>query len=230
MTNFKELFSGLLGLFFPENCASCAGNLLRGEETICTVCRSRLIFFEDDLPDNLAARFAAHPQIRFAGAGLNFARETVVQQLVHALKYENRPEIGVLLGRMAGRALQEKQLCSEAEMLVPVPLHERKLRSRGYNQAERIAAGLSEVLNIPVEKNALFRTKFTETQTLKNRQERQENVSGVFRSETIIVSGCRLLLVDDVITTGATTESCIESLIAGGCSSVSLFGLARTGS
>jgi ComF family protein len=129
------------------------------------------------------------------------------------LKYKGRKDIGVFLGKRFGQALKETSPYNTADLIVPVPLHRKKYMKRGYNQSEQIANGLSGSLNIPVNRHLLARTRATETQTRKSRFSRHENVKEVFRVEFPDQwQGKHLLLVDDVITTGATLESCIQAL------------------
>ncbi|WP_373496576.1 ComF family protein [Aquiflexum sp.] len=143
---------------------------------------------------------------------LRFTKKGVSQSLLHQLKYKNRPEVGVELGRIYGSILLSNNFQENWDQITPVPLHPLKQKRRGYNQSEQFANGLSETLEIPVI-SSLVRVQFTETQTKKSRIERIENVSQVFgiRKESQL-EGKRILLVDDVMTTGATLVSCANML------------------
>lgn len=146
-----------------------------------------------------------------------------MQHLLHQLKYNQCPEIGERLGRAYGHELSESSLANELDLIIPVPLHRSRLRQRGYNQSAHFAMGLSEALQVPWDESISIRTQATATQTRKNRLERWENVRQVFSVEKgVPVRGKRVLLVDDVITTGATLEACGSHLLESGCASLSV--------
>jgi len=153
---------------------------------------------------------------------LRFSKKGASQSLLHQLKYKNKPEIGVELGRLYGNILNENGFTINWDQITPVPLHPLKQKKRGYNQSEQFAKGLSVALGIPVVLS-LIRVQFTETQTSKSRMERIENVAEVFdvdpKNE---VQGKRLLLVDDVMTTGATLITCANVLHSYGSAKVDL--------
>lgn len=133
---------------------------------------------------------------------------------IHHLKYKNKPEIGLMIGREFGQQLRESDLFKTVEGIVPVPLHPRKERLRGYNQSTMFAQGLSEAMNVPIIGKVLVRRAFTETQTKKKRMERFQNVGEVFAVEKPQnIEGKHLLLVDDVLTTGATLELCGQAIL-----------------
>jgi ComF family protein len=144
------------------------------------------------------------------------------QRILHQLKYRNKPELGNVLGRMYGQLLLEHGFDNHWDTVIPVPLHVNKLKRRGYNQSERFAQGIAEVIGIPAE-NGLERIKFTETQTNKSRLQRWENVEDVFRtSNQLNMHNKRILLVDDVMTTGATLAVCANTLLKEGAQSVDI--------
>ncbi len=168
-------------------------------------------------------RLAGRLPIRHGWAFLKFQKGGVVQHLLHQLKYNNCPEIGERLGRAYGHELAETSLATEFDLIVPVPLHKSRLRQRGYNQSAHFAKGLSEALNVPWDESISIRTRATASQTRKGRADRWENVREVFAVKTRVpVQGRRILLVDDVITTGATLEACGQHLLDHGCESVSV--------
>jgi ComF family protein len=184
---------------------------------ICTFCKYRLpktgFHLEGDNP--VSRLFLGRVTVCGAAAFLSFNKGGRVQRLIHQLKYKGRMDIGVFLGSYYGTLLSGSEPFRSANFIVPVPLHRKKQQKRGYNQSEQIAIGLSGSMKIPVDVNTLVRIKATETQTRKSRFRRWENVKEIFTvtaPERFIDQ--HILLVDDVITTGATLESCIISLSA----------------
>jgi len=148
-------------------------------------------------------------------AFLYFTRKSAVQRTLHELKYRNNPEVGRRLGVEFGRKLREVEQYRTVDVIIPVPLHPDKQRSRGYNQSTVFAQGIAESLNVPVLESALRRREFTSTQTRKKRMERHTNVSQVFEvAHTAKLEGKHILLVDDVLTTGATLEGCGSALLS----------------
>ncbi|WP_369413928.1 ComF family protein [Belliella alkalica] len=144
---------------------------------------------------------------------LRFTKRGTSQKLLHSLKYRNKPEIGIELGTLYGYLLKNNGFEFNWDMVVPVPLHPEKQRRRSYNQSEQFAIGIASVLGIPMQLG-LVRTQFTETQTKKSRMERINNVSEVFAiNKNVKVEGVKILLVDDVMTTGATLTSCANVLL-----------------
>ena len=143
-----------------------------------------------------------------------FQRKSPIQRALHHLKYQNQPQVGVQIGREFGQKLLQSPVFQTVEGILPVPLHPRKERLRGYNQSAMLAQGMAEVMGLPIVKGALVRPLFTATQTRKKRMERFENVGGVFAIERPDrLRGKHLLLVDDVLTTGATLETCGQLLL-----------------
>ena len=156
-----------------------------------------------------------------------FNKGQKVQKLIHRLKYKGQKEIGIKMGNLYGSELLKNSGYSSADLIIPVPLHKSRLRTRGYNQSDFFAKGLSAAMNIPAETNLLVRNKKTETQTRKSRFARFENVSEVFSltSESAI-EGKHVLLVDDVITTGSTLTACADVLLKNKNTRVSIASIA----
>lgn len=143
-----------------------------------------------------------------------FAKDALIQHLIHQLKYDGNKEIGVYLGEMTAKSLQNSNRFSSLDAIIPLPLFPEKERKRGYNQATVICEGISNILQVPVLRNVVIRQKFTETQTKKHRTERWENVAESFVvKDAEAIKGKKLLLVDDVVTTGATFEACGNALL-----------------
>lgn len=212
-------------MFFPPYCLGCSGALVKGEEILCTVCLGGLpkTHYHTRFDNPVLSRLAGRLPIRYGWAFLKFKKGGMVQHLLHQLKYNNCPEIGERLGKAYGRELATTHAAREFDLIVPVPLHRSRLRKRGYNQSAWFAKGLSESLEIPWDETISIRTKATATQTRKSRSERWENVRHVFDVSTKFpVKEKRILLVDDVITTGATLEACGQHLLTCGCASISV--------
>ncbi|GAB3322767.1 ComF family protein [Larkinella ripae] len=229
----KSSFQDLLNLLYPNPCLLCQCTLQNQEELICTTCRLRLPETGQHRGEALVAgqnRFAGKVPVEFVYAYLYFTKRGKTQRLIHALKYRDRKEVGHLLGRWYGYQLKtESQLPKQIDLIVGVPLHPAKLRQRGYNQSDWFAQGLSEMLEIPWNDRALVRTKDTISQTGQDRLGRWENVNMVFTVEKPdLVAGKRLLLVDDVLTTGATLEACTAALRAANSRSVGIITIAAT--
>ncbi|WP_240935468.1 ComF family protein [Hymenobacter sp. HDW8] len=161
--------------------------------------------------------------MRYSLSYLRFLRRGRVQHLLHQLKYQGQRDIGRVLGRWYGTELADHGFATEFDLIVPVPLHPSKLAKRGYNQSDTFAEGLSMSLQVPWSATALRRTEHTSSQTQKNRAERWQNVAEVFEvNQQADILNKRILIVDDVLTTGATLEACATALLAAGCSQVSI--------
>ena len=201
----------------PRVCFGCNTHLTRGEEHLCTVCRNDLPLTEYNFNvENPVDRiFYGRIDVKKASSFLFFRENSIVQQLIHHLKYRNQPQIGVFLGDWYGQVLQEdKALANCIDFVVPVPLHRRKQRKRGYNQVADFAKKLAYYLNAELAENALIKTANTKTQTKKGRIGRwQANKALYMLEDTSTLKNKGILLVDDVITTGATIEICAKTLL-----------------
>ncbi len=224
----NELWNDFVSLIFPENCISCGKLLVRGEDHLCTSCRIQLpVLDRNTLTDYLSNKFSYEPKITFVDSFLKFKKGGVTQKLLHELKYRGNQELGLMLGAWYGSRLQQNGLLSGFDMLVPVPLHPRKLRVRGYNQSMAIAEGLASVTSLSVDSQLLIRTKFTSTQTKKHKVDRWKNMDRIFAvPDRAKVSGKSILLIDDVLTTGSTLASCASELVASDAREVGICTLA----
>lgn len=214
-----------LALIFPVCCFVCDDALAKGEMYICTACKFHLPRTEvHKSGDNyIASRFYGRTNFKHVLAYLKFVKEGKAQKLLHKLKYENHPEVGEMLGQWYGFNLQESGYAQAFDLIVPVPLHKSKRRKRGYNQSDSFAKGLSFSLEVPWNPKVVSRVKNSETQTSKGRIERWQNVEEIFRLEDgDAIAGQRILLVDDVLTTGATLEACSMALEKGGSMEISV--------
>lgn len=226
MTSFKAISSlinytsmkfihDFISLIYPNICAACGNSLWRHEKIICTFCDLHLprTDFHLDRDNPVSRIFWGRVMIESAASLYYFNKGNRVQHLVHQLKYKGRKDIGICLGEKYGQILKKSPFFDSASLIVPVPLYKKKLMLRGYNQSEQFAAGLSRMMKIPYDGMALTRTRATETQTRKSRFLRWQNVDGLFAvTDPAKLSGNHILLVDDVITTGATIEACIQAM------------------
>ncbi len=225
----KTALHSLLHLFFPHTCAGCGSDILGHDQLLCLHCIDRL-------PHTGFHRFAGNPvekifwgrlPIACATSFLYFTKSSVLQRLVHQFKYHGKAEIGDYIGRRMGEVLREASRFESIDALVPLPLFASRERKRGYNQSGVLCDGIAEIMQVPVLKNVITRKSATETQTRKSRTERWTNIAGRFELlQPEAVRGKHILLVDDVITTGATLEACGNELIAGGNTRLSIFTMA----
>lgn len=215
----KALLSPLVNLFYPRCCEACGENNLHASGVLCLQCLHQLPQTRFHLTaDNPVEKvFYGRLPIKHASAAYYYNRSAVLQQLIHLFKYKGRQDVALHLGRLMGQQLQESTWLYEIDALIPVPLNHRRLRQRGYNQALLLACGVSTVTGREVLQEALRRQRFTDTQTRKGRAARWQNVAEVFTADAAVLSGKHVLLIDDVITTGATTEACGHALIQAGC-------------
>jgi ComF family protein len=211
-----DALRGLGQLFFPPVCLNCRRALDDHAALLCVPCKLELPptdhhrYAENAVTDRLAGRLP----LEFGAAAFVFRGGSVSQRLIHALKYHNRRDIGVLLGEGFGKRLREVPALADLDGIVPVPIHERRRHERGYNQAEAIAEGLGRALDRPVLADALRRSSFAGSQTKRGKLERLENVLSSFTPGSGDYGGQHLLLVDDVLTTGATLDFCGHVLLA----------------
>ncbi len=210
-TWFKNTFS----LLYPELCLLC-GTQVRGGDSVCLGCEARLpeTGHYEMKENTFTDIFYGRLKLEFGGAMFLFGGGSKTQDLIHAIKYQNKKELGIYLGRIYGKQLSESSNFPKIDAIIPVPLHPRKLYRRGYNQSELFGKGLSESLEVPQITDLILRNKMTSTQTKMNRMERMRNVEDAFAiSKPERLNEAHILIVDDVITTGATLESCARKLL-----------------
>ena len=207
----RGYLADFVSLLFPELCPACGESLMANEHIVCTDCLYNLPVTNFHLqPDNIVARqFWGKINLESAYALYYFAKGGKTQNLMHHFKYRSMPQIGNLLGNIAGVQLAKTDVFNSVDVIIPVPLHKSRLRQRGYNQSTCFADGLAQKLNAFVDDNNLVRLKATETQTHKSRFMRFENMQEVFAVKNPeLLQNKHILLVDDVVTTGSTLEAC----------------------
>jgi len=226
----KSLFSHFVDLLFPKICALCKNPLISSEENICVQCRL-------DLPVTNSHHYSDSVQFQTINNHLNvqgvysfleFTTHGNIQKLLHAIKYQNKPELAYQIGEWYGADLKNSGKTEGVNAIIPVPLHPRRLRERGYNQSAAFGRGLASALQTDVIDNCVLRQKHTQTQTKKSRVERIENMKDVFLvTNSGLVENKNVMLVDDVITTGATMIAIGELLLAAQVKSIVFVTIAR---
>lgn len=203
-------------LFYPNLCLVCDANLPPNQESICLPCQYRLpkTDFHLHKENAFSERFWGRLPLESGAAFYKFNKGGRTQHLIHRLKYENKQAVGIRMGQLYGSKLRESPFFSAIDLILPVPLHARRYHERGYNQSELFARGLSEAMEVPYLSDGLVRSLHTTTQTHKTRLERVRNVAEAFAVKTKeMLEGRHVLLVDDVITTGATLEACGQRIL-----------------
>lgn len=209
------MINDFINLIFPRLCCACSNALLKHEKIICVACQFKLpkTNFHLDKQNKLNKIFWGRVEVENIGAYYFFNKGNKVQNLLHQLKYKGVKEIGQKIGELYGYDLLNTPFKDDVDIIIPVPLHQKKLKIRGYNQSEWFAKGLSETLDLPMETDVLFRKVNSQTQTKKSRFNRWENVSDIFGIKNADkIKDKHVLLVDDVLTTGSTIEACIKIL------------------
>jgi len=221
----------LLDLLYPPACELCDALIPNRDQILCIACKGKLACTDYHLLRNnpVAQHFWGRLEVERATAYLHFKKQSHTQQLIHQLKYENRPDVGVFLGLLAAQGLCQDGFLKDVDLILPVPLYSGKQKKRGYNQAERIAHGLSIQSGITVSSTHLIKSEHTESQTKKSRAKRFTNVRDSFELKNAEELDHRhLLIVDDVITTGSTLEACGRLLKDSLNCRLSIFTLAAT--
>ena len=208
-------FHSFWSLLFPRCCVVCGSPLSRGEECLCTCCNINLprtgFHLRKDNPVECLF-WGRIPGLKRASSFLFYRKGSDFRRILHMLKYGGYKELGEVMGRYMSAELSSGEFFDGVDMIIPVPLHRKKQKLRGYKQSEWIARGIASVTGIPLCAECMIREKNTETQTRKSTFERWENVEGIFRlCDTVHFEGKHVLLVDDVLTTGATTVACASA-------------------
>ena len=221
----------LINLLFPKLCLGCNSLLLTNERTICSSCNHNLPYTNHHLlkSNDTTKKFYGIIPIEFSAAMLYFHQKGIVQNLIHNLKYKNHQEIGTLLGRWYAKDLEAISKVKMFSEIIPVPLHKKRLEERGYNQVTTFCETLSNELQIPYNTTLLLRNRYSKTQTKKDKENRKEISNALFDvTYTEADHNKHFLLVDDVMTTGATLEACAKALLKIPNSKVSIVTIAYT--
>jgi ComF family protein len=204
-----------VSLLFPRLCLACEAPLPKTERCLCLDCQVTLpeTNFHNAIPNRFTDRFEGRVSVEAAASLFFFTRKSRTQHLIHQIKYHDKREAAIELGRVLGEKLVQSTPFQGIDCIIPVPMHPTKQRWRGYNQAEMFANGLADAMKINVELNALRKVKMTVSQTKMSRSERLENTKEVFEiGNSASLRGKRVLIVDDVMTSGATLESCANAI------------------
>lgn len=215
MNKIIAILQQALQLFYPHHCLGCGTDLISKSALLCFICLHKLPHTGFQLyPNNTVEQlFNGRVELEAAHCEFYFSKGELIQLLMHQLKYRGKKEIGIFLGELMGKNLLDCGRFSDIDFIIPLPMHPKKEIKRGYNQATIIAKGVSTSTQIPLLLKRVIRKKITETQTKKDRSERWQNVEDSFEiihPETLI--GKHLLIVDDVLTTGATLDACCTVL------------------
>lgn len=204
----------VLDLFFPNNCEICENHLVHTEAFICLPCKYSLPYIDrhEKMQNAIQKIFWGRIDIAAVYSVYNYQKGTNTQKILHAIKYKNKTKLAVYMGEIMGHQLPENNFF---DMIIPVPLHPKKLRKRGYNQSLLLSNGVAKVLGTPIRTDILERVKINKSQTTFSKYDRYDNVRAIFEAKNLkSVENKHVLLVDDVLTTGATIEACAAALLS----------------
>ncbi|MDR2146549.1 MAG: ComF family protein [Tannerella sp.] len=233
MLIIRKLLNDVIDLFYPKACLLCRKSLIEGEEHLCMDCLCDLpkTNFHRNTENPAKELFAGYPNVPEALSFLFYEKEGITQEIVHSIKYYGNRNLARYMGRLAALDIYESGYYQDIDAIIPIPLHKKKKRKRGFNQSEILSLGISEIYCKPVDTKSVIRSVHTSSQTKKTVYDRHTNVENIFKTVDIeALKGKHVLLVDDVITTGATTSACIDALSVVPDLKISVFSLAIAGS
>jgi ComF family protein len=225
----SKIIQNFLQLLYPQLCVGCSTILIYQEEDFCLHCNNNLPYTKIfSLQNNeIIRRLSSRINLNWAYGHLYFEKESITQNILHDIKYNHNKELALKFGKEIGLHLSSLLEINPSYIIQAVPLHPKKEKIRGFNQSLYLAKGISEILGIPIAKKGLSRIKFRDSQTHKNRSERWTQIQkDFFVEKTDEIMKKNVILVDDIFTTGATTEICSRVLLEAGASSISIITLA----
>lgn len=211
----KDIINALLDFAYPDTCLICNTPLIKGEKYICNNClyqipRPNIKSYSENI---VAEKFYGKIKFEKAISGFIYQKDTIIQKLLEEFKYKNQKDLAYHIARNIALRPQFKDFFLNLDEIIPIPLHPKRYKQRGYNQSEYIAKGISSVYKIPINTTSIYRKINTKTQTKKNKEERANNVKNIFAiKDTSYFNKKSILLVDDVITTGATLSECAKTI------------------
>ena len=227
----KAWCDALVHVFYPSLCFGCNNELIQGDQFLCLQCQAELgrTQFEAIRNNPVEKLFWGRADIQFAASTYYYIESTPLQKVIHHIKYRQEKELGIHMGERMGLHGSDLFNACKTDLCIPMPLHPKKEYKRGYNQASLLCEGIFKQTGIPYNEKALVRNENTRTQTKKSRIERWENVASVFDvNEPSIIKDKHVVVVDDVITTGASTEACVHTLMQHGAKTAGVYSLAFT--
>lgn len=227
----KNILSHFFELFFPRLCVCCQNRLTTTEQYICINCHlelpktNHLSQANNKLEDIFAGRF---PFIQIASFAY-FSKEGLIQKIIHEIKYKNNPDLAIYIGTLCGKEIKKNKAFQNIDLIIPIPLHKNRLKTRGYNQSLLIAQGISKTVNRPINDSALIRKIDNPSQTKNTRLERWKNTSEIFEVvDSSIFENKHILIIDDVITTGSTIDVCAKLILECTGSRISVYCVGST--
>ncbi len=212
----RSVLSSLFDLVYPSICVGCKDEIIRRPSIFCITCATSLPYthMESQNHNEFEKHFTGRLHIQAGTSLFYFTKGGIIQEAIHAMKYENVPDVGYHLGKSLGSKLKDHPIYKSCDAVIGVPLHKKKKRKRGYNQADYIAKGIGEIMEIPVFENAVVRQRMTLSQTKKTRIKRMRNLQNGFAIKNLNeIEGRHILLVDDVLTSGATLDYCGQVIL-----------------
>lgn len=221
----RHYLNAFLHLLYPQICFGCGTDQIDHTTPLCQQCIQNLPFTDFfSIPENPIEKiFWGRADIQNAGALLFFTKDSLVQTLITELKYHHNKKVGILFGKLMGKAIAVEEKLKQVDCIIPIPISASKIQSRGYNQSEVIAMGLQQIWPRPILNDVLIKRNWSNSQTKKNRKARLQQLPDLFfLQKPTSIEGKHILLIDDVLTTGATLEAAVASLMAGSPASVSI--------